>query len=142
MSVILSTRDKHGLGEGSELITSWTNEEYDTFSSTGNVINSAIGDGSPGEWAITNIITPNDGDYIHVVAVCTLNSGTAPYLRLQDYLISDEYDSHQMTTGTHDYYIYIDPLWVVDGNQFRFMLYDMEVATNFTLTLSVKRSIV
>jgi len=69
-----------GAGEalGSELITVWTNDDYNTFISSGKDISSAIANGPLTNGAYTIQILPTqDGLYL-LSLILTLNSGTTP----------------------------------------------------------------
>jgi len=68
------------------LFLSWTNVNYDTFSSDGTVIISAIETGSAGS-AYTDAASAFDviqGESIQVIIFITLNSGAAPTMSLLD----------------------------------------------------------
>jgi len=65
-------------GEG--LITGWTNNSYDTFTSTAGAITSAITDGSGAAPANSDTFTTVAGKLYEITVTLTLNSGTAPRL--------------------------------------------------------------
>lgn len=63
------------------LVSSWTNNGYDTFSASADVINSAIKTTAAGSvYAETNTFSVEQGDVIRVDYTITQNSGTAPTL--------------------------------------------------------------
>lgn len=66
---------------GSNLLTSWTNSTYETFTSSAADITSAIETGTDGS-ASSNAITLTSGKLYKIVATLTLNSGQAPSLAM------------------------------------------------------------
>ena len=67
------------VGTFSELITGWTNVDYDTLTSSGTSITSAITDGSAAAFcAGTQTIDVTDEDVYKVFFFLTLNSGNLP----------------------------------------------------------------
>lgn len=68
----------HLSGDYAQLNSSWTNISYDTFTSTGTQITSAITDGSTFAYADGGSLTVVVGTVIKVVFFLTLNSGVAP----------------------------------------------------------------
>lgn len=68
----------HLSGDYAELITEWTNISYDTFTSDGTQITSAVHDGTGFGYADGGSLTVVEGDVIKVIFFLTLNSGVAP----------------------------------------------------------------
>ena len=68
-------------GTNAQLVSSWTNTDYDTFTSSGYSITSAI-NASGGASALSNHINVTSGDVITVFVYLTLTSGEAPSLVL------------------------------------------------------------
>ena len=70
-------------GTNAQLVSSWTNTDYDTFTSSGYLITSAI-NASGGASALSNHINVTSGDVLRVFVYLTLTSGEAPSLVLLD----------------------------------------------------------
>ena len=68
-------------GDFAELITEWTNGDYDTFTTSGTAISSAINDAGAA-YANSDAIDITDEDVIKVFTFLTLTSGELPYLEL------------------------------------------------------------
>lgn len=66
-------------GTFAQLITAWTDGDYDTFTTTGTTITSAINAASTA-YANSNAIDLTDEDVIKVLTFLTLTSGEAPYI--------------------------------------------------------------
>jgi len=67
-----------------ELITEWSNVDYDTFASTGTRITSAITDGSALAEAESDAFSVTDEDVIKVIFFLDLDAGIAPSLVILD----------------------------------------------------------
>ena len=68
-------------GDFAELITEWTNGDYDTFTTSGTGISSGINAASTA-YANSDAIDITDEDVVKVFSFLTLTSGEAPYLEL------------------------------------------------------------
>ena len=70
---------------GSNLITGWTNVNWNTFTSAGANISSAINTGTWGEMAYCNAFTgQTQGKLYKVVITVTINSGAAPLYMIEN----------------------------------------------------------
>jgi hypothetical protein len=70
-------------GPSDNLITGWTNADYDTFTSSGTAITSAIETGSSGN-AKSSSFSIVDGEVLQVTLTFTYNSGAYPVVVLKD----------------------------------------------------------
>jgi len=65
---------------GSNLVSSWSNISYTTFTSSGANITSAVSNGTGGQQGQSNTFTTETGKLYKLVVTITLNSGTLPVL--------------------------------------------------------------
>ena len=69
-------------GDSVQLLTGWTNGTYDTFSTTGTTITSAIQD-SGASYAVSNGIDITDEDVVKILTYVTYTSGEYPTFTLK-----------------------------------------------------------
>jgi predicted secreted protein len=74
----------HLSGAYANLISSWSNVDYDTLTSSGTSITSAISDGTSEQNCESDGISITDEDEVKVIFFLTLNSGTAPTFAILD----------------------------------------------------------
>lgn len=74
----------HLTGGYANLISSWSNVDYDTLTSSGTSITSAISDGTSEQNCESDGISITDEDEVKVIFFLTLNSGTAPTFAILD----------------------------------------------------------
>lgn len=74
----------HLTGSYENLISSWSNVDYDTLTSSGTSITSAISDGASEQNCESDSISITDEDEVKVIFFLTLNSGTAPTFAILD----------------------------------------------------------
>ena len=68
-------------GDFAELITEWTNGDYDTFTTSGTAISACVNDAGTA-YADSDAIDITDEDVVKVFTFLTLTSGELPYLEL------------------------------------------------------------
>ena len=88
----------HLTGDYAEIIEGWSNDSFDTFTSSGSAITSAISDGTSLQQALaTDPVSTSPGSEHKVILFLTLNSGNAPRLYLTNTTLDQD-----VITNIHD----------------------------------------
>ena len=106
-SIVFDNHHNGGETLGSELLTSWTNNDFTSFSSNGTDITSAVSDGSGNHEIYSNQIDITAGDTFKVTFTIGGNAGSGLDFRLSphSHLGSADYDTSALSAGTYEYYI-------------------------------------
>jgi len=106
-SIVFDNHHNGGETLGSELLTSWTNNDFTSFSSNGTDITSAVSDGSANHEIYSNQIDITAGDTFKVTFTIGGNAGSGLDFRLSphSHLGSADYDTSALSAGTYTYYI-------------------------------------
>lgn len=86
----------------SNLITSWTNSGYETFTASGTTITSAV-NSSSSAYMWSNQFAVKKGESIRVIINLTLNSGEAPFINIDDLGgLGDISNNEQLSSGLNE----------------------------------------
>jgi len=85
----------------SNLISGWTNIDFNTFTSSGTVITSAIETGASGN-CISSSFSVTQGEVIRIKFNLTLNGGTLPFIILKDAALNNVSTGVSAVIGLND----------------------------------------
>ena len=118
---------------GSELITGWNNNGFDTFTTSGKNITSAIDAGGPGHTGYTNNIALTINIPVKIIFDITLNSGVMPSLLVMDTTFTTPYATYILINGNNEF-IFTPPL----TQNYGILIFGSVNAQNFSALCSVK----
>lgn len=70
--------------DSAAVVTGWTNDDFDTFTTSGTAITSAIEAGTDANASSTDVINVSNGDSLLVACNLTLTSGALPTIEMYD----------------------------------------------------------